>query len=110
MERIIHTDLSYEKLNCDEHELLVLAHTIDGYEMFAHKYPQQSYMKFLSQAEQDFEQSQRFTDSLEDLAILLFLAARRHRHFDCGAPNQVFFTPFVEALVERMKQLLTVST
>ena len=100
-------DLNAQMLDVDDDGIFFLAHRIDGYRMFEKKYPGQSDMRFLEDTERKYEQTRVLeTEDLEDLLILLFLCARRHRQSDCGAPGQVFFTSFVMALVRKMRTLV----
>ena len=108
-ERIKRAELTYAMLDTDEKGIFILAHQIDGYKMFDAKYPslKKGYVSFLSQAQELFELTGEIqTQDIEDLMILLFFSARAHRQGYMGFNDQVFHTPFVEALVQAMKPLL----
>lgn len=102
---ITHRDLNAQMLDVDDREYFGLAHRIDGYRMFEQKYPGQCYMRFLEETEETYEQTGKLnTNDLEDLMILLFLSARRHRHYACPVPSYpVFENSFVKDLVRKMR-------
>ncbi|MDR9500140.1 MAG: hypothetical protein RI556_13260 [Hydrogenovibrio sp.] len=105
MELITHKELNAQMLDVDDSEYFRLAHRIDGYRMFEQKYPGQSYMRFLEETEEEYEQTGKLnTNDLEDLMILLFLSARRYRHYACPVPYYpVFQNSFVKDLVRKMR-------
>jgi hypothetical protein len=96
-------------VDTDQRGIFTLAHEIDGCKMFDAKYPslKKGYVSFLSQAKELFDLTGELqTQDIEDLMILLFFSARAHREGFMGFSDQVFHTPFVEALVQAMKRLL----
>ncbi|UQB43165.1 hypothetical protein JX580_04620 [Thiomicrospira microaerophila] len=95
------SSLHREDIPSTPHDLISdeFIHGIDGYALFEQRYPSQSYMQFFKKTRESFEATDEIgVSDRVDLAILLFLSGRAHRHGDIGQP---YWTNFTTALANK---------